>query len=69
MQKTDLKVGFQAVVRIATHAVHTHEKRTQRIESITCIVFFVSMHCVFRFLIVLPAVHPLRCVQQLGNRM
>jgi len=77
--KTDLKVGFQAAIHNAkdtTHAGHatqvkklqrtqcTHKKNAThtRKESVACIVFF-------GFLIVLQAVCPLCCIQQLGNRM
>jgi len=55
MQKTDLKVGFQAIIWNSTHAMHPHEKCrksqcAQRIESTRLhALFFACVHCIFRF--------------------
>jgi len=65
MQKTDLKVGFQAVVCNATYAMHAmyaHKKYNakNRIDCVHCV--FACMRCIFRFLCISAsqAVRPLR---------
>jgi len=67
MQKTDLKVDFQAVVRNAMHAMYAHKKcrKTQCTQSRinACVVFFACIRCVFWFLIASQAMRPLCCIR------